>query len=129
MRPLQEPYQVKSRFNKIWKVCIYFCIIFKLKCVFPLLFSQCTHQKTCMRLHTMKKHPKSNQNIANHCTTCQLKAIFHVLKLYSANQIPFCLRLPFITCNFLVNNLHFMMYSKCIIQHHWKISYQTLYYW
>ena len=77
-----------------------------------------------------KKHPKSNQNIANHRTTCQLKAIFHVLKLYSTNQIPFCLnRFPFITCNFLVNNLHFMMYSKCIIQHHWKISYQTLYYW
>ena len=47
-----------SRFNKIWKVCIYFCIIFKLKCVFPLLFSQCTHQKTCMWLHTMKKTSK-----------------------------------------------------------------------
>ena len=39
-------------------------------------------------------------------------AIFHVLELSSTNQIPFCqTRLRFISCHFLVNNLHFITYS------------------
>ena len=49
------------------------------------------------------------------------QAIFHVLQLYSTNQIPFFyIRCCSITCHFLVNNWHFITYSNCIVQSHWK---------
>ena len=44
-----------------------------------------------------------------------------MLELYSTNQIPLCqIGLRPITCHFLVNNLHLIMYSNSILQPHWK---------
>ena len=54
------------------------------------------------------------------CTTLTLGNFF-VLELYSTNQIPFCrFGLRSIMCHFLVNSLHFITYSNCIVQPHWK---------
>ena len=44
-------------------------------------------------------------------------AIFHLLELYSTNQIPLCqIRLRSISCNFPVNKLHLITYSYRIVQ-------------
>ena len=44
-------------------------------------------------------------------------AIFHLLELYSTNQIPFCqIRLRSISCHFPVNKLHLITYSYRIVQ-------------
>ena len=107
---------IKVEIIGIWRVHI-ICIIFKLKLAFsaPLLTTY-----TQRPSRTIKKPPKSDQNIPIHCTTWTL-AIFHALELYSTNQILFCqLRLRSITCYFLVNNLHFIAYSDRIVRPHWK---------
>ena len=57
-------------------------------------------------------------------------AIFHVLESYSTNQIPFRhIGLRSITCHFLVNNLHFITHSNCIVQPTEKNSHGTKCYW
>ena len=44
-----------------------------------------------------------------------------MLELYSTSQIQFChIGLPSIMRHFLVNNLHFITYSNCIVWPHWK---------
>ena len=94
-----------------------FCIIFKLKHVFSFLLLM-IHMLN--NSHSIEYHGNNVQNpirtypiIARH----EHYAIFHVLELYSTNQIPLCpFRLCSIMCHFLVNNLHFITYSKCIFQ-------------
>ena len=106
------------------------CIIFRSKLVFFCSFSHNVHAKQLTFYHLQwKQCPKSNQNIPNHCSTWTL-GNFSSACLCSTNQIPFChIRFCSITCHFLVNNLHFIMYSTCIIQHHWKNSHGALFYW
>ena len=90
---------------------------FKVRTCFFRSFTHSSHAKQLTFHHVPRKQrPKSNKNISNHCT-----AIFHVLKLYSSNQIPFCqIRLRSNACHFLVNNLHLITYSYRIVQPHWK---------
>ena len=59
---------------------------FKVRTCFFRSFTHSSHAKQLTFHHVPRKQrPKSNKNISNHCT-----AIFHVLELYSSNQIPFC---------------------------------------
>ena len=98
-----------------------FCIIFKLKHVFSFLLLM-IHMLN--NSHSIKYHGNNVQSpirtypiiaLHEHCV------IFHVLELYSTNQIPLCpFRLCSIMCHFLVNNLHFITYSKWIFQLHQK---------
>ena len=85
-------------------------------------FTDNSHAKWLAFHHVpWKQCPKSNQNIPNHCTTCML-GNFHMLELYSTNQIPVTLiRLCSIMCHFLVNNQHLITFSNHIVQPHWKI--------
>ena len=47
--------------------------------------------------------------------------IFHMLELYSTNQIPFRqIRLRSITCHFLINKLRLITYSNRVTQTHQK---------
>ena len=90
---------------------------FKVRTCFFRSFTHSSHAKQLTFHHVPRKQrPKSNRNISNHCT-----AIFHVLELYSSNQISFCqIRLRSNACHFLVNNLHLITYSYRIVQPHWK---------
>ena len=90
---------------------------FKARTCFFRSFTHSSHAKQLTFHHVPRKQrPKSNKNISNHCT-----AIFHVLELYSSNQIPFCqIRLRSNACHFLVNKLHLITYSYRIVQPHWK---------
>ena len=94
-----------------------FCIILKLKYVFSFLLLM-IHMLN--NSHSIEYH---GNNVQNPIRTYQIialhehYAIFHVLELYSTNQIPLCpFRLCSIMCHFLVSNLHFITYSKCIFQ-------------
>ena len=90
--PLQEPRRVRSVFIGIWNRMkgshSFHCIIFKLKCVFPLLFSQRTCQTTYIPSRTMKttskmqsEHTQSlhHMNIRQFitCLNCILPIKFH----------------------------------------------------
>ena len=96
-------------------------------CIFlaPLLT---THMPN--NLHSIMYHDNNVQSpirtyliIALH----EHQVIFHVLQLYSINQIPFCyIKCCSITCHFLVNNWHFITYSNRIVQSHWKKIYMEL---
>ena len=100
-------------------ICI-ICVIFKLKRVIPLLYSQLTRPLNNLlhQVHTIKTKYIRTYLIT---TLYEHKAIFHVLELYSTNQIPLCqIGLRSITCHFLLNNLHLIMYSNSILQPHWK---------
>ena len=100
-------------------ICI-ICVIFKLKRVIPLLYSQLTRPLNNLlhQVHTIKTKYIRTYLIT---TLYEHKAIFHVLELYSINQIPLCqIGLRSITCHFLLNNLHLIMYSNSILQPHWK---------
>ena len=106
--PLQEPRRVRSRSIGIWKVRIYFyCIIFKLKCVFLAPFLT-TH--TPNNVHFINYYENNVQSPIRTYPIIALHehwAIFHVLELYLATQIPFFhIRLRSITYHFLENNLH-----------------------
>ena len=66
--PSQEPLWLRSRFIRIWKVSI-ICIIFKFKIFFFSSFTYNSRTKQPTFHHVpWKQHPKSNQNIPNHCT-------------------------------------------------------------
>ena len=116
--PSREPRQLKSRL--IWNVRIN-CIIFKLKCVFsaPLLKTY-----TLNKVHSityLENNVQSPFRTYPIIAPNEHWAIFHVLELYSTNQIPFCqLRLCSISCHFPVNKLHWITYSNRIVQLHWK---------
>ena len=94
-----------------------FSIILKLKYVFSFLLLM-MHMPN--NSHSIKYHGNNVQSTIRTYTIIALHeycVIFHVLELYSTNQIP--LR-PFKLCSimwrFLVNNLRFITYSKCIFQ-------------
>ena len=80
---------VKVRFIGIQKVHIYcYCIILKLRSVFPLLFPQCTCKQLTFHHVLWKQRPKSNQNIPNHCTTWTFANFLHAwIKFYQSNSI------------------------------------------
>ena len=93
-----------------------FCIILKLKHPFssPLLTTQMSNNS-----HSITYH----ENVWSPIRTFPIIAldghwvIFHMLELYSTNQIPFYpIRLCSITSHFLVNNLHFIIYSNHIFK-------------
>ena len=94
-----------------------FCTIFKLKYVFSFLLLM-MHMPN--NSHSIKYHGNNVQSTIRTYPIIALHeycVIFHVLELYSTNQIPLCtFRLCSIMCHFLVNNLHFITYSKCIFQ-------------
>ena len=122
----QEPHRVRSTFIRIWNSHIYlYCVIFKLK-LFKNVFSAPflkTHVPN--NLHSITYYENNVQNPIRTYPIIALqehyKALFHVLESYSTNQIPLChIWLCSITCHFLGNNLHFISYSNCIIQHHRK---------
>ena len=98
--PLQEPRRVRSRFIRIWKFRIYFyCIILKLKRVFPLLFSQRTHQTTYIPLrmtttskvqseHTQSLHLIDIREFFT-CLSCILPFKFHFATLDKLHFITY----------------------------------------
>ena len=88
---------------------------------FPLLYSQHTCQTTYILSYTTKTMSKVQSEHTQSLHYKNIKQIFHMLELYSTSQIQFChIGLPFIMCHFLVNNLHFITYSNCIVWPHWK---------
>ena len=97
------------------------CTILKLERVFsaPLLIAH-----TPNSLHSITYHENNVQSPIRIYLIIALHehwAIFHVLELYSSNQIPFCqIRLRSNACHFLVNKLHLITYSYRIVQPHWK---------
>ena len=107
-----------------------FCIIFKLKHVFSFLLLM-IHMLN--NSHSIEYHGNNVQNPIRTYPIIALHehyAIFHVLELYSTNQIPLCpFRLCSIMCHFLVSNLHFITYSKCIFQPTKKNSHRTKWDW
>ena len=125
--PLQEPRRLKSRFIGIWKVRIYFyCIIFKLKRVFPPPFSQLTRQTTCIPSGTTKTRSKSNRNIPNHCITWTAGNFLRAWIVFDQSNSISHIRLRSITCHFLVNNLNVITYSNRFIQPHWEKTHLEL---
>ena len=126
MWPSQEPHQVRSTFIRIWNSHIYFnCIIFKLKLFKKFFSAPFLKTRVPNNLHSITYYENNVQNPVRTYPIIALqehyKALFHVLESYSTNQIPLChIWLCSITCHFLGNNLHFISYSNCIIQHHRK---------
>ena len=107
------------------------CIIiynFLVKKCFFHSFSHNVHAKQ-LTLYSITYYENNVQSpIRTHpiIALCEHQAIFHMLELYSTDQIPFChIRLCSTTCHFLVNNLHLITYSNHIIQHHRKNSHRT----
>ena len=118
-KSVQEPHWWRSRFNGIQKVCIE---ILKLK---QISYSF-THNALAKQLkfhHVLwRQSPKSNQNILNHCSTWTLDNFSCTWIVFHQSNSIWHIRLPCITCHFLVNNLHFIAYSNCIVLPHWKTS-------
>ena len=111
---------MRSRFIEIKKVRIYFYyIIFKVKTCFFAPFLT-TH--TPNNVHFITYYENNVQSPIRTYSIIALheheQEIFHVLELYSTNQIPFChIKLRSLTCHFLVDNLHFISYSIRFIHH------------
>ena len=86
----------------------------------PLLTTQ-TNQTIYIPSLTMKATAKVQSEHTKSLHYMNIRQLFHMLQLYSTSQIPFCqIRLRSIACHFLVNNLHLITYSNCIVQTHLK---------
>ena len=125
LRPLQEPRRVKSRFIGIWKVRIYFLLYhfwIKTRSSAPFLTTHTPNNLYCITKHEndVQSPVKTYPIIALH----EHEAIFHVLELYSTDQILFFrIRDRSITCAFLTNNLHSIPYSNSITRTKLTFSY------
>ena len=109
----------------IWKVRIYFLLYhfwIKTRSSAPFLTTHTPNNLYCITKHEndVQSPVKTYPIIALH----EHEAIFHVLGLYSTDQIPFFrIRDRSITCAFLTNNLHSIPYSNSITRTKLTFSY------
>ena len=85
---------------------------------FPLLYSQHTCQTTYILSYTTKTMSKVQSEHTQSLHYKNIRQFFTCLNCIP--PVKFNFGLPSIMCHFLVNNLHFITYSNCIVWPHWK---------